>query len=138
MDTYATAADYAAFLHQDYPGDWDDAEIARIDAGLEGAQRDIDDAIYFSRYDSDDTTIQAGLTEATCCRFQYMEGTGDDGTGSFGLFDSVGIGSVRLSRQSGNAQTSAADSDPLATKLGPRAAMVLRRLGMISGLVYES
>jgi hypothetical protein len=135
VTTYATAADYAAYLGLGFPGDWDDAEIARIDAGLLLAQEDVDGQIYFSTYDADDATIQDALTRATSARFRYLENTGSEGDGSEFLYDSVRVGPVALSRST---DKDTVEADPLAVALGQRAATILRNAGFIVSAVSHT
>lgn len=135
MTTYATASDYAAYLGLEFPGEWDAAEIARIDAGLLRAQDDIGGQISFARYDYTDADIAAALKRATCARFEYVEETGDDGSGALSLYDNVGIGSVRLAK---SAFASSRVANPLVEALGERAARILTNAGILSGAVYHS
>lgn len=135
-EPYATAEDYATALGKTWPvAEWDDAEVARINAGLVDAQVDIDDATYFSRYDPTDPEALDVLMRATVARFRFMEDSGDDGSGVQSMYDSASVLSVSLSRR---AQGATAAVDPLVLKLGVRAAQILRSGGMISGVVYEA
>lgn len=135
MTAYATAADYAEYkgLPRDHY-DADATETARINAGLLNAQDDIDSVIYFARYDLDDETTATALTRATCARFDYFESTGDTGDGAMQMFDSAGIGSVRLA-QAGDSSGGQSRTEQL---VGPRAARILANAGLLSGVVYES
>lgn len=133
---YATASDYASYKGLEYPGSWDEAEIARIDAGLLQAQDDIDSALYYEFYLASSETVIAALTRATSARFDYMELTGDDGSGAFDVYDSTRIGSVALAKRVGNSTDQ--KRDELVAKLGTKAAQILFNAGMISGVVGES
>lgn len=135
MTVYATAEDYAEYLGLTYPGDWDEAEVARINAGLRNAQEDVDREIRFSVYDPTDETILDALARATSARFEFGETTGDDGSGEFGLYDSVAIGSVRLARST---DADSVRPSALAVALGPRAATILENAGFFTAVVRHS
>lgn len=132
MTEYATASDYAAY--RGVPDDYDDAERARIDAGLLAAQDDVDAAIAHVRYDPAAEQITTALTRATCARFHHYEETGDD-TGALDEWDAVRIGSVSLSRSS-----SSAASAPTARRalLDRKTANILRRVGLMTQIVGQS
>lgn len=134
MTTYATATDYAEF--KGVADDYDTAERARINAGLLNAQSDVDGQIRFMRYDLTDEAITTALTRATCARFDYMEESGDDGSGVFGIYDSTAIASVRLARRTGTGAEK--PTDPVVEALGNRAAQILYAAGIISAVVYHS
>lgn len=136
MPTYAIASDYAEY--KGVADDYSAEERARINAGLLSAQDDVQGQILFSVYDYADEATATALKRATCARFDYMETSGDDGTGTFGLFDSIAIGSVRLAKNSSAAAAEAADRDPLAEALGVKAAQILRNAGLISGVVAHT
>lgn len=135
MTTYATASDYAAYLGLEFPGEWDDAEIARINAGLLKAQDDLAAQITYARYDATDPDIIEALKRATAARFEFVEENGDGGTGALAMFDSVGIGSVRLAK---SAFASSRAADPLVEALGERAARILTTAGILTGAVLHS
>ncbi len=133
--TYATAADYAAIIGQPYPGDWDAAEILRIDAGLANASSDIDAQIYLARYDATDAATLDVLKRAAVARFKTIEATGDDGEDSLGGYDSVRVGPVSLSRST---DRDTVQTDELVRALGARAAAILRTGGFIVSGVFHS
>lgn len=125
-EPYATASDYA-----DYKGvadDYDDAERARINAGLLNAQDDIDSIVRMSFYDPASETVQTALTRATCARFDYTETTGDDGSGALDLFQSASAGSVSLTRATYRV-------DPIVAQIGQKAATILANAGMLTTAV---
>jgi ABC-type xylose transport system substrate-binding protein len=133
---YATVDDYVNYKGLVWPAnDWDEAEIARINAGLLSAQDDVDSVILLSSYDPTAEATITALTRATCARFDFMEEVGDDGTGVMSGYDSVAIGSVRLAKNTG--QGTRVTTDPAEDAVGPRAATILRNAGLLTGLVMH-
>lgn len=136
MTTYADASDYATYKGLTFPGEWDEAEIARINAGLLSAQDDVELLVRFSVYDVDDADTQTALTRATCARFDWAETMGDDGSGAAGLYDSIGIGSVRLARSTSEA--AASSRAQLAEQYGEKCLTILANASLITSVVYHS
>lgn len=137
MTTFATAEDFAEYkgLPRDHY-DSDATEKARVNAGLLSAQDDVAGVVFFSIYSTDDAEKTTALTRATCARFDYMEQTGDDGTGAAGAYDNVRIGSVSLAKSV--FASSGKSVDEVTAKLGPKAAQILFNAGFLYGAVYHS
>ncbi|MFF3653355.1 hypothetical protein ACFYXV_32565 [Streptomyces sp. NPDC002181] len=99
------------------------------------AGEDIDSALLTAIYAVDDDgdpldpPIAEALAAAVCAQIEYWLGSGDDGTGAAGRWDSVSIGPVSLS---GRAASTAGASG---VELAPRAARALRRAGLEPGRV---
>ncbi len=129
-EPYAVASDYAEY--KGVEDDYDDAERARINAGLLNAQDDIDSVIRVSFYDPTSETVQTALTRATCARFDYAETTGDDGSGALDLFQSASAGSVSLTRAT---VSSSYRVDPIVAQIGQKAATILANAGLLTTAV---
>ncbi|MBX6357359.1 MAG: hypothetical protein IRZ05_16090 [Micromonosporaceae bacterium] len=125
---YATPEQLTAWTGQPAPPD-----AERL---LARASEDVDDALISAVYATDaagmptDPAIVQALADATCAQVEYQQATGDDGTGAAGRWDSVSIGPVSLS---GRADAPAAAGD---VDLAPRAYRVLRRAGLLPGVIW--
>jgi hypothetical protein len=125
---YATPEQLTAWTGQPAPAD--------ADRLLARASEDIDDALISAVYCTDaagmptDPAIVQALADATCAQVEYQQATGDDGTGAAGRWDSVTIGPVSLS---GRTDSPAAAGD---VDLAPRAYRVLRRAGLLPGVIW--
>lgn len=126
---YATAEDYAAWTGQATPP----PDIGRL---LARASEDVDSALMTAVYDTDAEgmptapDVRAALRDATCAQVEYQQATGDDGTGAVGRWDSVSLGPVSLSGR----KDTAGGAGTL--DLAPRADRVLRRAGLLPGVVW--
>jgi len=95
---YATEQDYAAWTGLPVAPPGTQLRLQRASAFLDGV-------LIGAVYPVDvagvptDAAHAAALRDATCAQAEYWAGTGDsDGTGASSVWDSVAIGSVRLSR----------------------------------------
>ncbi|MFF4701250.1 hypothetical protein [Streptomyces chattanoogensis] len=124
---YATRDQLAAYLGTSVPNDAERL-IAR-------ASEDIDAALLTAVYDVDEmgypaeARIRAALASAVCAQVEYWLATGEDGTTSAEVWDSVSIGPVSLSGRS------SPPSPPLVNgvELAPRAYRALHVAGLLPG-----
>ncbi|MFE6764357.1 hypothetical protein [Streptomyces sp. NPDC057689] len=103
---------------------------------LARASEDVDAALLTAVYavdddgDPTDPAVVAALAAAVCAQVEWQLATGDDGTGSAGVWDSVSIGPVSLSgRTAGPPAASGVD-------LAPRAHRALRGAGLLPGVIW--
>ncbi|WP_406321046.1 hypothetical protein [Streptomyces sp. NBC_00519] len=126
---YATRDQVAAYLATCVP---DDAErlVAR-------ASEDIDAALLTAVYATDEmgypaeARIRAALASAVCAQVEYWLATGEDGSGTAEVWDSVSIGPVSLSGRSSPPSPPVVNS----VELAPRAYRTLRTAGLLPGEV---
>jgi hypothetical protein len=125
---YATPEQLTAWTGRPAP-----ADAERL---LARASEDVDSALLTALYDTDaagmptDPAVVQALADATCATVEYREESGDDGTGAAGRWGSVSLGPVSL----GDRRDAAGDPDDV--DLGPRAHRVLRRAGLLPGVIW--
>ncbi|MFM9368142.1 hypothetical protein [Streptomyces sp. Da 82-17] len=127
---YATRDQLVAYLATNVPNDAERL-IAR-------ASEDVDAALLSAVYATDEmgypaeARIRAALASAVCAQVEYCLATGEDGTGTAEVWDSVSIGPVSLSGRSSPPSPPMVNS----VELAPRAYRTLRTAGLLPGDVF--
>ncbi|MFI9203330.1 hypothetical protein [Streptomyces sp. NPDC053048] len=125
---YATPEQLATWTHRPAP-EGAEQMLARASEDVEAA---LLTAVYAVDADGGPTEqhVVEALRDAVCAQVEWQVALGDDGTGAAGVWDSVSIGPVSMSgRKSGPPAASGVD-------LAPRAHRVLRRAGLLPGVIW--
>ncbi len=124
---YATLEDFTDFIGDVDPG-------TNISVLLRRCSADIDRYTLTSRYACDATGMPTepyvieAFKDATCAQAAwYLETADGDPTGAAGQYDSVGIGSVSMSKRSGDDTT----ASPATSRDSPEAIQILTNAGLL-------
>ncbi|QKW08044.1 hypothetical protein HUT18_18325 [Streptomyces sp. NA04227] len=126
---YATRDQFAAFIATNVPNNAEDLLVRAseiIDTAVMTAVYDVDEMGYPA-----EARIRAALAGAVCAQVEYMLATGEDGTVTGEVWDSVSIGPVSLSGRQPTNEPQAING----VEVAPRAVRLLRLAALLPGTV---